>query len=78
MIEVGDVLHLPEDLGEIDAGLYAVAEVGWMITLSRLGENEDGDLCMTCRQFKVTYEEFEAFEPMGLRLDSLEEETHES
>ena len=45
-----------------------------MVTLSRAGENEDGDLSMTCRQVKVTYEELEPFEPMGLRLDGLEEE----
>ena len=66
-IEIGDVLRLPEDLGEIDAGLYAVSEVGWVVTLSRLGENEDGDISTTCRQVKVTYEELEVFVPMGLR-----------
>ena len=32
-----------------------------MVTLSRLGENEDGDISTTCRRVKVTYEEPEAF-----------------
>jgi len=72
--QIGDVLYLPDSLGEIEPGFYAVVDVDWMVTLSRLAENEDGDLSMTCRQFKVTYDEFAIFVPTDLQLETLDEE----
>ena len=71
----GEVMRLPEDLGEIPAGLYVVMEVSWLITLSRLGENEDGDICTTARLFKITDDEFERLLPMHLRLALLGDNT---
>ena len=64
----GDVLKLTYAIGEIQAGLWVVMEVGWMITLARCGENEDGDLCSLYTQVKVTHEEIRQFELMHLNI----------
>ena len=50
----GDVYQLIHELGEVSADLWVVPDLDMMVTLSRLGENEDGDLCTTWRGVKVT------------------------
>jgi hypothetical protein len=67
----GDVYQLLDDLGEVPAGLWVVVEIGMMITLSRLGEDEDGGLCTTCRTVKVTPDEMEQFVWMDLTVELL-------
>jgi hypothetical protein len=64
-----DIYLLKEDLGEIPSGPWAVVDIGMMITLSRVGEDEDGGLCTTCRLVKVTRDEMERFEDMGLQVE---------
>ncbi|HZT44089.1 MAG TPA: hypothetical protein VFA07_18135 [Chthonomonadaceae bacterium] len=66
----GEVLYLPDDFGEIAAGPWVVARVDEMVLLSRLGENEDGRLCMTCRYVRVRPEELARFVPIRLRIAS--------
>lgn len=44
-----------------------------MVTLSRLGEDEDGGLCTTCRLVKVTRNEMERFPEMKLQVELLGE-----
>jgi hypothetical protein len=68
----GNIYYLKEDLGEIPSGPWAVVEIGMMITLSRVGEDEDGGLCTTCRLVKVTRDEMERFEDMELQVELLE------
>ena len=46
-----------------------------MVTLARLGENEDVDLCTTHRLVKVTRDEMEQLEWMELAVDLLGAET---
>jgi hypothetical protein len=70
-VNEGDIYLLREDLGEIPSGLWAVVEIGMMITLSRVGEDEDGDVCTTFRLVKVTRDEMERFEDMGLQVELL-------
>ncbi|MCW3053279.1 MAG: hypothetical protein JWN14_2449, partial [Chthonomonadales bacterium] len=67
----GDIYQLLDDLGDISAGLWVVVEVGMMITLSRLGENEDGDLCTTHRLVKVTRDELQQFVWMEVAVELL-------
>jgi hypothetical protein len=66
--EVGEVFRLAKDMGDIPTRLYAVTEVGWLVTLCRVGQNEDGDYCTTGRTCKVTFDEFARFEPEFLIL----------
>jgi hypothetical protein len=66
--KVGEVFRLAGNIGEIPAGLYAVVEVGWLVTFCRVGQNEDGDYCTTNRTCKVTFDEFARFEPEFLIL----------
>ncbi len=68
----GDIYQLKNDLGEIPSGVWAVVEIGMMVTLSRVGEDEDGSLCTTCRLVKVTRDEMERVEDMGLRVALLD------
>jgi hypothetical protein len=35
------------------SGRWAIVEISVMVRLSRDGEDEDGDLCLTCRLGKV-------------------------
>jgi hypothetical protein len=67
----GGIYLLKEDRGEIPGGMWAVVEIGMMVTLSRLGEDEDGGLCTTCRLVKVTRDEMERFEDMRLQVELL-------
>src|SRR5579883_1101478 len=60
-IRRGDVLHLPENLGEIEGGHWVVTEIGYMVTLNRMGENEDRDPCIIHRQVKTTWAELAHF-----------------
>lgn len=64
----GDVLQLPDTLGELRAGYWVIVELAWMITLHRLGTNEDGEPCVTHREGKVTFEELSRFVPTGLNV----------
>lgn len=41
MVIAGDVYQFLGDLGEIPAGLWVLVDVGMMITMSRMGENEE-------------------------------------
>jgi hypothetical protein len=66
--QIGEVFRLAKDMGEIPAGLYAVIEVGWLVTLCRVSQNEDGDYCTTARMCKVTYNELPRFVPTYLVL----------
>ena len=68
-LTIGDVLRLDDDIGEISAGLYVAISLDLMVTLSRLGEDEDGNLCTTCRTHKVTWHEAAQFVPMQLTID---------
>jgi hypothetical protein len=68
-VKEGDVHRLLDDLGDVPAGLWVVVEIGMMITLSRLGEDEDHELCTTCRTVKVTRDEMERFVWMELAVD---------
>lgn len=65
---LGEVLYLPEDFGEIAAGPWVVARVDERVLLSRLGENEDGRLCMTCRHVCVRPEDLVRFVPIRVRI----------
>ncbi|HLV79842.1 MAG TPA: hypothetical protein VKT32_06145 [Chthonomonadaceae bacterium] len=65
---LGEVLYLPEDFGPIAAGPWVVFKIEATILLSRLGENEDGRLCMTCRQARVRPEDLARFVPIWIRL----------
>jgi hypothetical protein len=70
-LQVGDVLRLPVDMGDIPAGLWAVTELGWVLRLVRVGKDEDGNLCMTHHTTTVTRVEAEQFQPVRLRLEML-------
>ncbi len=48
-----------DDLGKVPAGLWVVVEIGLLVTLARLGEYEDGDLCTIYRKVKVTRDEMD-------------------
>lgn len=67
----GDIYLLQDDIGEIPAGMWAVVKIEMMITLSRVGEDEDGDVCTTCRLVKVTRDEMERFGDTGLHVELL-------
>jgi hypothetical protein len=64
----GEVWYLTEDFGGIAAGPWVVARVEETVLLSRLGENEDGRLCMTCRHARVRPEDLARFVPVRIRL----------
>src|SRR5688572_5612364 len=38
-LQVGEVLRLPVDMGDIPAGLWAVTELGWVLRLARVGKS---------------------------------------
>ena len=57
----GDIYFLPQSLGEIPPGFYAIIEVGMLVTLSHLRENEDGHMATMWRHVKVTWQEIEQF-----------------
>ena len=57
----GDIYFLAQPLEEIPSGFYAIVEVGVLVTLSRLRENEDGHMSTTWRHVKVTWQEMEQF-----------------
>ena len=42
-----------------------------MITLSRVGTNEDGDLCTTHRTVEVTRDKMERFTRVGISIEAL-------
>ena len=42
------------DLGDVPAGLWVVVEIGIIVTMSKLGENEDGDPCTIFQTVTVT------------------------
>lgn len=65
---VGEVVRLEEALGEVADGLWVITDLGFMATVNRLGEDEDGDLCTLHRQVKVTLVELEQFRPLFLNL----------
>lgn len=67
-LNLGDVLRLPAHLGEIPAGLYMVASIGFLIELARCADNEDGDLASTHRVVKVAHHEIERFEHTYLTI----------
>lgn len=66
----GDVYQLLDNLGEIPAGLWAVVDIAMMITLSRLGEDEDGSLCTTHRRVKVTRDEMERLSRVDMSIEA--------
>jgi hypothetical protein len=68
-VKPGDVYQLLDDIGEIPAGLWVVVDVSMMIRLSRMGEDEDGNLCTTHRLVRVTRDEMEQFVWMKLAVE---------
>jgi len=67
-LELGDVVRLASPLGEIGAGLWVVTGIDWLLTLNRLGENEDGDACTILPQARLTLDEAEHLIPMHLNI----------
>jgi len=64
----GNIYLLKEDIGEIPSGVWAVVEIGMMITLSRVGADEDRNICTMHRLANVTREEVESFDDMRLTV----------
>ena len=63
----GQVLYLPVDLPEIPAGPWVVIRQDQQITLNRLGENEDGRLCLQWRRVQVRPQQIRWFAPVAMR-----------
>jgi hypothetical protein len=64
----GDVVRLTQNIGEIGSGLWAVTDIGWLLTLTHVGANEDGDLCTLRHQVKITRDEAEQLVPLNINL----------
>lgn len=64
----GQVLYLPVDLPGVPAGPWVVIRQDQQITLNRLGENEDGRLCLQWRRVQVTQQQMRWFAPVAMRF----------
>ncbi|HZT44091.1 MAG TPA: hypothetical protein VFA07_18145 [Chthonomonadaceae bacterium] len=64
----GQVLYLPADLPGIPAGPWVLIQLDRQITLNRLGEDEDGRLCLQWRRVQVTPQQMRWFAPVAVRL----------
>jgi hypothetical protein len=62
---------LYDDLPSCSAGYYVLLSIGDICCLSKLGENEDGDLCTTHIRHHVSLPDLSLFEPMELTLELL-------
>jgi hypothetical protein len=68
VFQSGDVVRLDAPIGEIGAGLWVVTGRDWLLTLNRLGENEDGDPCTILPQVRMTLDEARQLIPMHLNI----------
>lgn len=83
----GDTLRLDDSIGNLETaafiakGLFVVTKVEeggeGTVTLSRLGTNEDGELCTTAQTVQITREQFPLFRVVRLNLPPLETETNQ-
>ncbi len=69
----GQVLYLPVDLPGIPAGPWVLIQQDRQMILNRLGENEDGRLCLLWRRVPVTSQQLRWFAPISVRLSLRQE-----
>jgi hypothetical protein len=68
--QFGQILRLFEIVQGIRPGFYVFLEEGLVTAkLCVVGEDEDGDLCMTDQIMKVHIEFLELFRPVGITID---------